>query len=320
MKLKYLPLLMFLALGLIWLLKSDSKSEVGEGITEQDTPSVVFRNVPSSAPASSDEPRWMKWPRMREVSDPKYGVVLGDLESHMPKDHVYRDANKMTWAHETTHGINANIRNRTFDHDAVNGFYVLQDRAILLKEPKTTIRDVALTIPEVLRGPSYKLYLVEQAVAWNDRPLYLIDEWISYTNGSEVGKELNVYGWHYELLQAHNFNIYCTYLAMVIQRDLSDYQETEFKKFLKWNTERVFRITLPSDKTVIDKGMPDVKVAAVSNTHICPHQKLEVGGEFDMKIVDEYLEVIRKSPQADKFRKFAKSYFGNDWCKKVYGF
>jgi len=318
MKLKYLPLVMFLVMAVIYFVKEDKKTGVGEGITEQNLPLIMLRNV---SPDETKEPRWIKWPRLREVSDPKMGVVLGDLESHMPKNHAYRDANKMTWAHETTHGINANIRNKTYDKEASNGFYVLQDRAILLKEPKTTIHDIALAVPEVLRGPSYKLYLVEQAVAWNDRPLYLVDEWISYTNGAEVGKELNVAGWHYELLQAHNFNVYCTYLAMVVQRDVSEYQDTELKKFLKWNTERVFRISMPSEKTVTDEGMPNMTVTEPENKFICPHHKLEYGSEeFNLKMVNEYLDLIRKSPSADKFRKFAKAYYGDDWCKKVYGF
>jgi hypothetical protein len=30
--------------------------------------------------------------------------------------------------------------------------------------------------------------------------------------------------------------------------------------------------------------------------------------------------MIRNSPEAEKLRQFAKEYFGEDWCKKTYGF
>jgi hypothetical protein len=81
------------------------------------------------------------------------------------------------------------------------------------------------------------LYLVQQAHSWNDRPLYLFDEWVAYTNGSECGKELNISNWDYELLQAHNFNVYCMYLAMLAKSD-----DKQFKSFMMWNIERTFSL------------------------------------------------------------------------------
>ncbi len=48
------------------------------------------------------------------------GVVLGDIESRMPKGHQYSAQDKVTWAHETTHGINNSVRNANRKSSARN--------------------------------------------------------------------------------------------------------------------------------------------------------------------------------------------------------
>ncbi len=320
---KFAPLALAIAMAGAIYMGPSGRSDVGTALTEADFPQVELRPLASSTPGDKVEPLWKKWPRLREVSDPQMGVILGDIESHLPKGHQYSDRNKMTWAHEGTHGINAEIRLKVYgsNMDNFNAFYLLQDRSIVLKEPSVTISDVAKEVPSELRGPSWGLYMVDQALIWNDRPLYLMDEWVSYTNGAEAGKELNVRGWYYELLQAHNFNVYCLYLAMVMQRDVSNYDDTEFKKFLMWNTDRVFRISLPSDRTKVDVGFPADRVTRVSNSHICPHHRIEeYGSEVDLKAVEDYVNKLRTSPAAEPIRKFAREYMGERWCKNVYGF
>jgi hypothetical protein len=263
---------------------------------------------------------WKKYNPLREVRDPALGVILGDLESHIAKEHKYFDTNKITWAHQVSHGINANLRNRIQDKELCNCFYVLRDRYISLREPNISIRDIALEVPEKLRGPSFNMYLVDSMDRWNDKPLYIFDEWVAFTNGAEVGKELNFEGWYFELFQAHNFNVYCLYLAMVVNRDVSNYNDMEMKKFLRWNIERVFMISNPSDRDEIDKDILKKTVSFNSN-HFCPHCRIDgSGSNFDLNRSKEYVKMIRNSPEAEKLRQFAKEYFGEDWCKKTYGF
>lgn len=281
---------------------------------------VIVRVSSSEKPVIVQEPRWKKLSRIREVSDPDLGVVLGDLESHIVADHPYRDVNKITWAHQVSHGISASIRNKSYSKEPLNGFYLLQDRSIVLKEPYITIKDVAKEIPEKLRGPSFKLYFIEQNDKWNDKPLYIIDEWVAFTNGSEVGKELNCDGWFFELFQAHNFNVYCMYLAMIVDRDTSNYQDSELKKFMKWNIERVFKVTMPSDREEVER-VSQIKIVSKHDRHICPHCRVEGNSEkVDLKRSKEYIELFRTLPEAQNIRDFAKRYFGDDWCKRVYGF
>jgi hypothetical protein len=322
---KYLVVVLMAVMLLVFFFMPEQKPLVGEPLTEYDFPRIDIKPVSPNDPyvpkPESVQPIWKKWPRVREVQNPSLGVVLGDIESHMPAGHHYRDANKMTWAHETTHGINANIRNSIQQtRERFNGLYVLQDRAVVLREPGITIQDVAKIVPEALRGPSYKLYLIDQTHSWGDRPLYLMDEWVAYTNGSEAGKELNLYGWYFELLQAHNFNVYCMCMAMCVQRDVSDYNDTEMRKFMMWNIERVFRLSNPSDrdKVVMPENVGPVRV--LSEHFICPHPVLEAGSDMDLKVVDEYVRKVRTVPEAEKLRNFAREYFGEEWCKRVYGF
>lgn len=290
----------------------ERKSALGEGLFEE--------LQPTSLNSGYFEPKWKKYNRIREVSDPNLGVILGDLESHLPNEHNYKDFNKLTWAHETSHGINAKLRNDPMTPEGYNGFYVLQDRFIIIKEPEITIRDVASVIPERLRGLTFNVYFEDQSLIWNDKPLYLIDEWVAFTNGADAGKELNLKGWCFELLQAHNFNVYCIYLALVTQRDCSNYRDTELKEFIKWNTERVFRLSHPSDRKTENLFFDNKLPKAVSSWHICPHQVAPKYFTNDLHHVDDYIKIIKMAPEAEKFRKFVKEYFGEEWSSRTYGF
>ena len=309
---RYLAILILFILAVIYFLPEKQEGKNPNVITNEQ--------LQEKLPVSFVEPRWKKWNRLREVSDPNLGVVLGDLESHIAKGHPYYDTNKITWSHQVTHGINAAIRNQNLAKEGCNGFYVLQDRSIVLREPSLTIRDIAKEIPEKLRGPSYNLYLVDQLDKWNDRPLYIMDEWIAFSNGAEVGKELNFDGWYFELLQAHNFNVYCMYMAMVINRDVSNYQDSEMRKFIMWNTERVFRVSMPSDRDEIDKEIQK-KTVSFNNKLFCPHCRVEGNMQrVDLKQIKDYIENVKNLPEAENFRKFSRGYFGEDWCKRIYGF
>lgn len=269
----------------------------------------------SMEPDPEPEPEWTIWVKVREENNPKFGKVLNDIESHMPLHHIYRDSNLITSSHETTHGINSNIRQKHQGVVRINAFYCLNDRACIIREPNITISAIAPKIPQHLRGPSYQLYLINQTRDWNDDPLYLFDEWSAYTNGALTGEELRYGHREFELLQAHNFNVYCVYLAKVVEERCPDYNNVQLKSFLMWNIQRVCNISI--DTEIVRVLAPEIKeVESHIDKGLYPYLS-SWQGSFS---VAEYLDKVRTGSDSEEFRVFCRQYFGSDWCLRVYGF
>lgn len=255
-------------------------------------------------------PEFENHPAIRNVTN--LGKVLSDIEEHMPEGHIYKDEDKITWGHETTHGINSNLRmkfstkttslgdvqllgtwiddihgHKVFKSYArINGFYVLEDRAVIINEPDTTVGTVAELVPRSLRGGVYKLYMIDQAKSWNDTPLYIFDEWTAYTNGSEVRLDLGIKERSETVLYMLEFNVYALCLAQACKTE-----DMQFKNYLKWNIERSMKLYLDSKEKL---------------------------GNAERH--DAYLETMKTSTDAEVFRTSARDYLGIDWTKKVLGF
>jgi hypothetical protein len=137
---------------------------------------------------------------------------IRDLESRMPMWHSYRNSQYPTWAHETTHGLNNALRNKHRTAGPINAFYLFDGVALLANEPQFTIESIASKVPAKLRGNIYDMYLVQQAGSWNDRPLYLFDEWVSYQNGSLVALDTKDSSRDDSLLSCVEMAIYCSYV------------------------------------------------------------------------------------------------------------
>lgn len=268
------------------------------------------------------EPKFENYPAKRSVTN--LGKVLSDIDSHMPAGHIYQDNDKITWGHETTHGINSDLRmkfsRRTtiYDNDPnkmvlgqtentellgqmiddaygnpafksyarINGFYVLEDRAVIIDEPSTTITAAANLVPRSLRGGVYNLYMVEQASSWNDTPLYVFDEWTAYGNGSAVRLDLGIKERSETVLFMLEFNVYSICVGWA-----SKTKDDQFKNYLKWNIARSMKLYVDSKEKL---------------------------GNADKH--DSYLETMRTGTDAESFRQFTRSYLGEDWTKPVLGF
>lgn len=227
-----------------------------------------------------------KCPALRDLSHIELGRVLTDIESHMPAGHIYRDNDKITWGHETTHGINARVRN---DYNSrmqkrVNAFYVLDDNVAIIEEPKTTIREVAAKVPESLRGSVYNLYLIEQTKSWNDTPLYILDEWTAYTNGSAVRLNLDIESRSETVLHMLEFIVYSICVGMFTDN-------IDLKHYLTWGTVRAMRLYRFSKMAL---------------------------GDSDRQT--KYLKAIRTSTDAAGFREFCRVYFNFEWAESILGF
>lgn len=184
-------------------------------------------------------------------SDAAWGSALTDIVQHLPRSYgdTYYDADTVTYGHETSHGIHAHIRNTMNDTGArANGFYLLDDRACLVREPAMRKSDVAVYIPTSLRWSRYGLYITGSR-DWDDTPLYVWDEWVAYTNGSAVGVDRSASGlwrsgWRGTVDGTIEFTVYAMAVGMAAEvRDPGYFErEPNFLAFLVWNARRAMRL------------------------------------------------------------------------------
>jgi len=223
-------------------------------------------------------------------ADSSLGKVLSDIESHMPAGHIYRDSDRITWAHETSHGLASKLRSHFREQSSrrINAFYVLDDNVVVMEEPKTTMQAAAKYVSPQLRGMSYNLYMVQQARSWGDTPLYICDEWIAYTNGSATRIDLKIQSRGETVTQMLEFTVYSLCMAMSNPERL----DPQFKSFMAWHIKRVMDLY---------------------------NANLSIG---DTSKATAYLNKIRTADDehARNMRSFAKEYLGERWTREILGF
>ena len=189
-----------------------------------------------------------------------------EVETRIKEDTIYADIinhcqnptleiiDRITCAHETTHMINAEMRNnlqkKAFQINKkgkkINAFYLPKGNSFVIEEPDMTKAKVAEFVPEELKWKRYHTYITK-ARAWNDRPLYLVDEWCAYINGALVAVEDSINnrhsdGWSDAVSGPLEFSVYCVAMCMAIEKYDQAYwiHNDNLRKFMKWNLERSF--------------------------------------------------------------------------------
>lgn len=201
-----------------------------------------------------------------------------------------------TDAHESTHMIQSTIRNeknRNSDK-RYNSFYLLGGKGISFPEPKIKKRDIAPYVPSILRESRYNTYVTGQS-AWDNEPLYLVDEWCAYMNGAEVSLEEYKSGRHdgtmYDAVKGPlEFSVYCTALCMAIKDKDPEYWEREegFKYFMKEQLKRSYHIVMSG---------------------------LEIR-EFQGYRQNEYISNLKNSDSAELMRQFLIDEFDGIWVSE----
>jgi hypothetical protein len=208
----------------------------------------------------------------------------------------------VTWVHETTHGINADIRNsmnRT--GKAANGFYVTDENAAVVVEPAFRKSQVGSYVPGSLRNLDatgrFNTYVVWMGT-WDSTPLYIFDEWISYTNGADaaVSMVLDSSSWgDRDRGDAFNgmleFTVYAISLAQAAEKLDPDYLSSnkQFKAFLAYNVRRAMEI----------------------------YQRGRILSQFSNSSLKDYYEALLSSPDAESFRQFTYDFFGREWANAI---
>jgi hypothetical protein len=278
-------------------------------------------SAPGRAAAPGAQLQFVDLPSFNSQQNPRWGPVLTDIVNHeAPGDSNPYDS-LVTKGHETSHGIHAYIRNHlespvsfaalpgpwfpmlirrrsTVTAERANGFYVLANRAVRVREPNIRKSHVIPYVPASLRGPRYQTYVVGQT-AWDDTPLYLWDEWTAYVNGGLVGVDLVdnglwTYPWQDAMYGPLEFTVYALATAMAVKdRDPAYFTaHTQFREFLAFNAGRA--------------------MGAFARGATMPAFK------YDKQ--DQYLHNLRTSADAESMRVFTRAQLGEEWTRTVFGF
>jgi len=237
-----------------------------------------------------------RMPVQKASNEPALGGVLNDIEAHLPASYgrQYRDADRVTHGHETSHGIHAHLRNN-FNNTGqrANAFYLLEDRFALVVEPPIRKSQVGPFVPASLRGSRFGTYISGQA-AWDDRPLYVWDEWNAYVNGSAVAVDLFRAGrWTFGSRDAVagtlEFTIYALAVGAAVERHAPAYfeQNLQFREFLAAQTLRAMELYR-------------------AGAAMAPFARA------DQEALARRLE---ESPEAEPIRAFAFRVFGEAWAR-----
>ena len=244
---------------------------------------------------------WLKYPVQQPgKTGSTWGTALTDIAQHLPASYgdTYWDSDLLTAGHETTHGINSELRNnynKTGKH--ANGLYVLGDKAVIVVDPNIRKSAIAAYVPKSLQGSRYSLYVTGQ-IEWDDTPTYIFDEWVAYTNQSAVAVELEQkgmykYGWQDAVAGELEFVVYSIALAMAVEKGDPTYWASDdgkqFKEFVAWNTRRAM------ESFRLGMVMPDFK--------------------WDLQ--DKYYAAMKSSTDAQSWRDFAGRLFGDAWAAEV---
>jgi hypothetical protein len=246
-----------------------------------------------------DNVTWFDYKASKSLSDPSWGTVLTDIENHIPPKYgtTYRDSDKLTWAHETSHGIHSDIRNYyNKTGKRANGLYALDNKGVVIVEPNIRKSAAAKHIPSSLRGSRYSLYITGQ-VEWDDTPLYIWDEWNAYVNGGACGVDLVekgkfTGGWRDGVNGQLEFAVYAVAVAMAVQEGDPSYftSNEQFREFLAWNLRRTMDI----------------------------YRKGAVMKEFKWDKQDAYYEAMKTGADAATWRGFVRDFFGEQFWKEVF--
>jgi len=183
-------------------------------------------------------------PAIRQVN---LSGPVADVQSRLPNN-VYWDNNAITCVHESTHGINSLLRNQ-YQRPA---FYLLDGKAILLNEPRTTISEVARLVPPSLRGDIYQLYLVSQQRYWNKQPSYLFNEFVSYINSAVARQRLGIQT-QGETQYAMEFIVYSTCVVQAAyangeaDRNTRDFLMSQIERILPLTNDRNYLLRLQNN-------------------------------------------------------------------------
>ncbi len=174
------------------------------------------------------DPDWTDVPAVRQPRS-----IADDPAVHFGRDYG--------GPHETTHAINARLRQQ---QPGVNAAYVLRGKAALIPEPPLSLVEIAAAVPAEKRGEVYRLYMVQSIRDWNRQPLYIFDEWTAYANGVECYAGADPAQSRHSLGCAKEMGEYAAVLLSVVRRRAPLYDSSQLTRFYLWQRARLSRLSV----------------------------------------------------------------------------
>lgn len=207
----------------------------------------VSRRLDAVANEYNDGPDFIEIPKQREIND--FGIYK-DVLSYSVEKPFGNAHGRPTNVHETAHGIHATYRNIYYKalKTRVNALYMLEGRIAIVKEPEFLIEHIRPHVPAPLQGYRFQLYFVEQLRYWNDRPLYVFDEWTAYICGGESAVDdfsrANLTTGADSVSGCLEFSVYAVATYLAAKQRAADYlqQEPQLKRVLHYNLTRAEQV------------------------------------------------------------------------------
>lgn len=263
-----------------------TSSSSGEG---EETPPLGIGKV-----------RFTSYPAMRQVAKGRYAPYLVDTLAHTRQPAMFDTQD--TTCHESTHVNCSEISNKYFragrnGRNAISGFYVGADRAVLIEEPPCLFSDVRQTMPSALKVSRYKSYIERSWGGKPSNPLYVFDEWVAYVAGARVGVELAEAGqWRSGgqdcVRGALEFTVMSFALAKAVAtRDAAYWKKADqMRNFLAWFAGEAMAV----------------------------HRKGMRFGPFKGFGQEEYLRELQTGASAEELRRFIKANWGEAFWNRVF--
>jgi hypothetical protein len=164
--------------------------------------------------------------------------VHSDVLVHTKSEIFGTKHGRSTSAHENTHQINSELRNFYTPElkRRVNAFYVLNGNAALVDEPDVKMSFVKQFVPESLRSFRWKTHFTNDD--WEDRPLYIMDEWSAYIIGAKCSvDDFKANRQSTKIVSGClDFSLYTVALCIAIKEGDPEYWKNniQFKSFVIW--------------------------------------------------------------------------------------
>jgi hypothetical protein len=206
----------------------------------KEVPEVVLEKVQQKIQIETPEipetvPEFVVVPVYRNYEEKS---VHSDVASHVKSNLFTEKYGRSTSAHENSHQINSELRNFYTPElkKRVNAFYVLDGKAALIEEPDIRMSFVKQFVPESLKSFRWKTYFIKDE--WDDRPLYIMDEWSAYVIGAKCCvDDVKANRPSTKIVSGClDFSLYTVALCIAIKEGDPEYwrSNVQFKSFVIW--------------------------------------------------------------------------------------